>query len=243
MLRCVLFLSLFAMVCSCSSDALQQEETLADWVEGKEIVVDNVIACAASNANDNFISVFFYPREGVTNIKYFETEDATFNKNDYYNYQQVEAPIRNVFNGYLKKFEVVVDSEKWVVVSFDEAGKTHLSNPIRLKHDTKPTEYVSNNIEIDTATNMPNFVWNDGQYDDTKIYFQVISDASRNLLSGTYTLEKNFSYYVLDNVVLNITKDTPPALLNDADYNFTLMGVSEDNWVNLFSEKQFQIAP
>jgi len=58
-------------------------------------------------------------------------------------------------------------------------------------------------------------------------------------LSGTYTFEQHFSYYVLDNVVLNITEETPPVLETATPYNFTLMGVSEDNWVNLFIQKSF----
>jgi hypothetical protein len=69
----------------------------------------------------------------------------------------------------------------------------------------------------------------------------VVSDAQNNLLSGTYTYEKRYRYYELDNVVLNITKGVPPALKNNALYNFTLLAVSEDNWVNLFSEIEFNL--
>ena len=88
---------------------------------------------------------------------------------------------------------------------------------------------------------MPNFSWEDGSYSDTKIYFQVVSDDENNLISGTYTFESMFQFYDLENVVLNITKGTPDMLERSADYNFTLMGVSEDNWVNLFSQKSFRI--
>lgn len=229
------------LVIGCSTDAINVEKTLNDTLSSKRVVRDNVIACAASNANDDLISVFFYPRIGVTNVQYFETENSTVNKNDFNNYLPVVLPEIDVFNGFLKKFEVSTKTEKWVIVSFDEGGQTHLSNPIRLKHKTKPTEYLPQNIAIDATSNMPNFSWQDGSYSDTKIYFQIVSDISRNLLSGTYTFEKNFQYYMLDNVVLNITKGTPPTLEQDADYNFSLMGVSEDNWVNLFSEVPFSI--
>jgi len=229
------------LILSCSTDALNEDSTLDNALASKKVVLDNVIACAASNKNNDLISVFFYPRPGAVNVQYFETEDSTFDKNDFDSYVSVEAPIIDVFNGYLKKFEVSVSQEKWVIVAFDEGGKTHLSNPIRLKYKTKPTEYSSQNVSVDVATAMSEFSWQDGLYDDTEIYFQVVSDAQNNLLSGTYTYEKRYRYYELDNVVLNITKGTPPALDNNASYNFTLLAVSEDNWVNLFSEIEFNL--
>ncbi|TMM59458.1 hypothetical protein FEE95_08540 [Maribacter algarum] len=230
------------LILSCSTDAENiLAPTLDSSIASKEVVVDNVIACAASNADDDLISVFFYPRPSTTNFKYYETEDVSVDKNDFENYIPVEFPIRDVFNGFLKKFEVSTINEKWVIVAFDEGGKTHLSNPIRLKQNTKPTEYLSQNVSVEASTNMPDFSWQDGSYSDTKIYFHVVSDATNKLLSGTYTFERNFQYYNLDNVVLNVTRGTPPTLKSGSSYNFTLLGVSEDNWVNLFSEIPFQV--
>jgi len=40
----------------------------------------------------------------------------------------------------------------------------------------------------------------------------VITDETNELLSGTYTFETQFQYYLLDNVVLNITEETPQTL-------------------------------
>lgn len=225
----------------CSTDKVEREGTLEFLLEDNEVVLDSVIACAASNENDTKVSVFFYPREGATNLQYFETENAEVDKNDFSNYEQKTPPLIDIFNGYLKKFEVNVSVEKWVIVTFEEEGKMHLSNPIRLKQNAKPTEYLPENLMVDSSTEIPNFSWVDGAYDDTKIYFQVISDAQKNLISGTYTFDKNFRFYELDNVVLNITTGTPDVLKKDTSYNFTLMAVSEDNWVNQFSEVSFQI--
>jgi len=42
------------------------------------------------------------------------------------------------------------------------------------------------------------------------------------------------------NVVLNIREQNPyPDLHSNSSYFFTLMGVSEDNWVSLIGEKEF----
>ena len=241
----ICFLLIILIGLGCSTDKEQDLSlTLDDSLVGKQIELDNVIACAASNENDNLVSVFFYPRDGATNITYYETVDSKVDKNIFENYYPLEPPMFDVFNGYLRKFEVSVSEEKWVVVAFDENGKTHLSNPIRLKQDTKPTEYLPQNISIDTTNmnaTMPTFSWKDGSYTDSKIYFQVVSDDQNNLLSGTYTFEKMFQYYELENVVLNITIGTPTALKNGTSYGFTLLAVSEDNWVNLFSEIDFEV--
>tara|TARA_B110000037_G_scaffold188288_1_gene219533 strand:- start:56975 stop:57187 length:213 start_codon:yes stop_codon:yes gene_type:complete len=67
-----------------------------------------------------------------------------------------------------------------------------------------------------------------------------VSDLEGNLISGTYTYEKNFTFYDLTNVVLNI-KDVDPALALQPNrtYRITMMAVSQDNWVNLLCEKKF----
>ncbi|EAR00502.1 hypothetical protein FB2170_08354 [Maribacter sp. HTCC2170] len=225
----------------CSADKVNDTDVLNDFLNEKELVFDNVIACAASNLNDQKVSVFFYPRTGAMNFQYFETETSLSDKNDLENYIKKAYPLKEIFNGYLMKFEIEAETEKWAIVTYEEAGKTHLSNPIRLKQISKPTEYLPENISIGTASEMPLFSWQDGVYSDTKIYFQVVSDVDDNLLSGTYTYDKMFTYYELDNVVLNITKTVPPILKTGDSYNFTLMGVSEDNWVNQFSIVDFEI--
>lgn len=53
-------------------------------------------------------------------------------------------------------------------------------------------------------------------------------------------ISKYISYYNTSNVVLNITTQTPPSLIVGNNYNFTLMDVSEDNWVNLVIQKTFK---
>lgn len=70
----------------------------------------------------------------------------------------------------------------------------------------------------------------------------MVSDAAGNLISGTYTEQKHFQFYNLSNVVMNIHDvRPPPTLQTNATYTFTLMGVSEDNWVNLMAMKPFTI--
>ena len=140
------------------------------------------------------VSVFLYPRPGVRNIQYFEAISPDLDKNDLDGYVPVLLNLMNVFNGYLKKFEVELVEEKWVIISFEEDNKIHLSNPIRIKNMTKPTEYITENVAVEARTVTPLFTWEDGIYDDTNIYFQVITNATNDFISGTYTFEKALDF-------------------------------------------------
>ncbi|TMU55818.1 hypothetical protein FGG15_15205 [Flagellimonas algicola] len=229
------------MSCSSDNEEPQLDGTLAGDLTDKEMVLGNVIACAASNEDPSVVSVFLYPRAGASNINFYETEHMEVDENNFSSYSKGAAELMDVFNGYLLKYEIVPDQEKWVIVTFEEDGKVHLSNPIRLKQRTKPTEYLPQNVTVDNSGVMPIFSWEDGAFDDTVIYFQVVSDENNTLLSGTYTMDQIFQYYELDNVVLNITVTEPPSLMLGNNYNFSLLAVSEDNWVNLFAEVNFTL--
>ena len=240
-MRHLIILSVF-VIYGCSVDKEIFNGTLQAAVEDQEIVLDNVIACAASNRIDGLTSVYLYPREGASNIRYFETRTPDSDKNDFIEYEEFEVSPQDIFNGYLKRIETRVDEGIWVIVSFEEEGMLHLSNPIRIKKDSKPTEYLPENVSVENnGTTIPTFTWSDGTYDDTVIYFQVVSGENNDLFSGTYTYERTFEYYDTSNIVLNVTRDPPPLLEFSSDYNFTLMGVSEDNWVNLFVELPFNL--
>ena len=219
----------------------EAETTLQISLENREFVIDNVIACAGSNEDPSITSVFLYPREGVTNINYYHTNSLEVDKNDYSAYNLGEGELIDVFNGFLLKYEIAPIEEQWVIVTFEEDGVVNISNPIRIKHLSKPTEYLPENVTVASNTTMPIFEWEDGRFDDTVIYFQAVLTENNDLLSSTYTFDKNFQYYNLDNVVLNITEVEPPSLEENINYGFTLLAVSEDNWVNLFSEIVFSV--
>lgn len=232
----------FYIVClflffSCSSsdepgDIVKELQTLATIVEQSAVEIDNVIAIASGSSNANEVVAYVYPRGDATALKYWETPDITADKNDYTVYTQVDLNAEDFFNGYLKTFTRETTVERWVIISFRESGKLHISNPIRLKHISQNTLF-SGTINIDqTTVGAPIFNWDSLASPLDSRYFQVVSNGTNDLLSGTYTTETSFQYYELDNVVLNITTVTPPSLISGNDYSFTLMSVGEDNWVN-----------
>ena len=230
------------LLVSCSKHEIIDDDSLAYFEKYNEYSMqgENVIACAASDetqADKTF--VFFYPVPGAVEIKYYETSTVFVDENDYTNYKLVDLPVEPVFNGYLQRFVRESDNEAWGIVVYKTSGAFHISDPIRIKNKTKPTEWSSAVTVAGTDSVNPKFTWQDGAIKENVIYFEVVTDANNKLLSGTYTTDKFFEYYKLNNVTLNITRETPPEILPNNTYRFTMMGVSEDNWVNLVLQKQF----
>ncbi|WP_452601731.1 hypothetical protein [Pontimicrobium sp. MEBiC06410] len=230
------------VIASCSRDDENTAiiiNTLEDYVSGKTIETGAVIACAASENNTNAVLTFFYPKEGATNIQYFETEDTNVTNSNFNNYKKISLESSPFFNGYLRFFKTELTTEKWIIVTYELNGEIKISNPIRTKQVTKPSVW-NNDVTINQELNlMPQFSWEANAFGDNAIYFQVLSDSENNLISGTYTYDNQFKYYDTTNVVLNITQGTPPTLVSNTMYNYTLMDVSLDNWVNLVAQKPF----
>ncbi|GAB5398900.1 MAG: hypothetical protein Aureis2KO_04850 [Aureisphaera sp.] len=238
----ILILLLTLTACSESDDASEMDtevQTLAEMVASGPVEFEGVISCAAGTENENEVIVYVYPRPGVTNIRYFETATADVNPTNYENYMELEVNAEDYFNGYLMQIPRQTTDEKWVIVTFEEDGVLQVSNPIRLKHRTQNTQFRDGFHVGATATGMPLFSWGNIATPFDAIYFQIVSNANNDLLSGTYTHEATFQYYKTENVVLNITQDTPPDLEAGMEYNFTVLAVSEDNWVNFIGQKGF----
>jgi hypothetical protein len=214
---------------------------LQEYLEANtDRVSDELIACAASaDSNTSLSYIYYYPEIGATDIRIYETEDATVDETNFNNYRQKSHTSEAVFGGKLERYNRTSDTEAWCIVTYLTNGKIHTSEPIRLKNRTNPTEWTAL-VDIDQSETLkPKFTWDDGIYTDNVIYFQVISDSNNDFISGTYTEEKMFQFYEVSNVVLDINTTTPEDLVLETEYNFTMMGVSEDNWVNLFIQESF----
>lgn len=206
-----------------------------------------LIACASSQPsteadyNQYPISVYFYPITGASEFKYFETTDINGDILDYSKFIEKNLSSDPVFNGYLRRFKNSTPThDVWGIVTYKVGNTIHICRAIHIKHYSKPTQFAPELITVTDSLTFPKFTWNDGLVAENIVYFQVVSDTLNNLISGTYTYEKYFKFYNLSNVVLNIHDVDPiPSLQPTTNYNFTLMGVSQDNWVNLIGEKTF----
>ena len=229
----------FAALLSCSEDNDDVLQTLATYTQGLVIEMGAVIACAASDKNTGDILVFFYPEFTASDIRFYETNNTQVDENDFKNYTRNLLNAEPFFKGYLGKFTQSASNEKWIIITFKLDGEIKFSNPIRSKQISKPSVWNAEVVINQSQSGMPIFNWANNPVGDNAIYFLVVSDENDNLLSGTYTYENQFQYYNTSNVVLNITSQTPPDLVLSENYNFTLMDVSLDNWVNWVIQKQF----
>ena len=203
---------------------------------------DEVIACAGNNRDSDSVSVFFYPEEGAANFRYFEAS-VDLDGNVYSNYNEIDLHHELLLNRYLMAFRRGGDTEAWGIVTFMLNGKLHASNPIRFKQLHKKTEYNDSLLTIDfTNATSPKFVWEDGQIKENEIFYEIVMDKNQEVLSATYTYDKEYRYYDVSNVVLNLTNPSPPKEIeNGEEYMVAIMGVSIDNWINLFIEKPFKV--
>lgn len=237
---------------SCEEDPLlcTDENSLACFIQENQdrSLSKNLIACAAGGEKslldnpDLPVSVYFYPIPTASEYRYFETKDLSADPEDFGAFSEVLLEDRPVFNGYLRRFlRTTTTEDTWGRVVYFTPDSIHVSNAIRLKYGTKPTEFAPEKLSIDlNSPTEPVFSWEDGLVNENAIYFQVIATETGDLVSGTYTYDKQFRFYDLNNVVLNIRDVSPtPNLIPGNTYSFTLMGVSLDNWVNLIIEQEF----
>ena len=231
-----LFLALFIVSCtSDDSEASDIDNTnlLSTAISGSLFETSAVIACAASDSlNTAVVKVYFFPEEDATDFKLYETDFIDLDPNDFSNYKSVDINDTPLFDGTLRQYSRDSEIEKWFIVTYELENEIKISNPIRGKNEMQPTIASSDVVVNQDQSLMPIFSWNSNFEANNAIFFQVVTAANGTFLSGTYTFDTQFQYYNTSNVVLNITEGTPPTLIPGADYNFTLMDVSVDNWVN-----------
>jgi len=233
------------------SEEESSDLTLSDYIAqaNSPIQRDSLIACAGSGQNGILqddtglpVSVIFFPLENISDIRYFETTTLPEDFDDFTQYIERNLSLVPILDGTLLKFAREASTEEVIgFVTFVRNDKLFISNRIHIKDSFEPTIYQPSETEINQSSPlMPAFTWGLSPDNKDAIYFHVVSDRSSNLLSGTYTIENQFQFYKLDNVVLNITPvNETPTLERNEDYLFSVMGISIDNWVNFLSTNEF----
>ncbi|WP_052158399.1 hypothetical protein [Lacinutrix jangbogonensis] len=234
----ILLLTLFLLSCSNDDENSAVSNLLSEYIENQITETGAIIACASSNEDNTAILTFFYPKTNAINIRFYESETTEIEKLDYSKYSFKAISSEPFFNGYLRKFTTAELSEHWIIVTYELNNEIKISNPIRTKQISKPSVWNDAVTVNQTNALMPVFNWEANAVGDNAIYFQVLSKENNDFISGTYTYENNFKFYNTSNVILNITEGFPQ-LENNTNYNFTLMDVSIDNWVNLVSQVVF----
>lgn len=239
------FFVLTFVLFSCKKEPLPSLKT---ELENPEVKLSNqyIIACAAGMP-DGFmgetsypVSMFFYPVNGASNFRYFETTTDNVNQWDYSRYNEVSVSSVPVFNGYLRRFPLTKNKNRWGIVTYKVGDSVRICDPVYIKVKSQATVWAPHRINIQDQGINPKFSWQEYSQYDNAIHFNVVSDTAKNLISGTYTLDTHWTFYDLSNVTLNIRDINPAPMLSlGKRYTFTLMSVSKDNWVTTFGQKEF----
>lgn len=233
-----LFFTIFLFQ-SCSNELEEPTSLLTQVIKFYEDLEQAQMVAFATSAEgiSDTSYVYFYPVEGATNFQYFQTSTAQNVSTNLANYNVRDLEIEDVFGGKLKRFVRTSRTDVYCIVTYQANGIFYRSLPVEIKDQRVGTNFTSF-VTIDQSQPlMPNFIWSDqGQ---NSLYFQVISDANQNFLSGTFTTTNQFQYGSSDNVIANINSEDPPALIENDDYNFTLFSMEENFWVDLVIQATF----
>ncbi|TXD48035.1 hypothetical protein [Polaribacter sp. IC073] len=239
----IVLLLIGILMFSCSEDtAISVARNLQEYIdETSKISEQPVVAYGANaDANTRLTYVFYYPEAGASEVRYYELTAGSLDENNFANYRRESLVSEAVFGGKLKRFSRASDSETWCLVTYVKEGALRISKPIKLKNTSKATVYTDE-VTINYKTTLePNFTWNDNTTPESVLYFQVITDEEEAFVSATHTKEKYFQYYDLSNLVAPVINTVvPETLVADAVYNFTMLGIDADNWVNFVIKEQF----
>lgn len=241
-------LTLTIALSSCSDDdcCANVQSLQSQIVEfGSEQAENTLVACAAGGHTVDGtaapLSMFYYPLTGATDFRYYVMSGTT-DTSDLSQFIYQEEEREELFGGFLQRF-ILDDAETdfWARVSYRVGDAFYYCKPVHVRVNEQPSEFLPENAVINLDEPLhPVITFEDGLATDNIIYFHVISDENKNAISGTYTTEKMWRFYDLSNVVFNVTpEDWNPELQIGETYNYTLMGVTADNWVNLIAEKSF----
>ena len=246
----VFYYTLISLILFAGCREDQSEATLQDHIDNNPMLTpfNELVACAAGGQPDFLedvafpLNIFLYPELEAHTFRYYETSTDDADPLDLSLYNVIETDREALFNGFLLRYpRPQPDRDVWARVSFINGDTLWYSKAIKLKTNDQPTDFSPDFCQVDLSTPLePTFTWTESEFGENTIFFHVISDSEDNAFSGTYTEEKRFQYYNLDNVVFNVTRTGQPQPLElGSNYSFTLMGVSSDNWVNFIAQKSF----
>lgn len=209
--------------------------------ENKTNLSEKITSFAASaNGSETLSYIYYLPLTNARDFRYYEINDLTLDKNNFSNYRREILSDEAVFDAKLRRFSRNDSDDNWCIVTYEIDGVVYTSSPIYLQIKSKPTKYETEVVRRTVENTKIQFTWDDFGITDNVRYFQVLRDASSTFLSGIFTTENTFTYYDLSNTTANINTETPPDLVLNEEYKFTLFGISNDNWINLTIENSFE---
>lgn len=214
------------------------------------IQMDSILAYATEsipsfmeNTGDP-ISVFYLPPENSTEYIMFESDKYSINVNDLTTFYEIALESRTEYDGAFVRFlHPALEFPRWARISCKKNGQILISNAFLINTMSDSTKYCPGLVEIDfDQLTQPLFSWYNDSIPGTSMYLQIVATADQEMLSGTFTTDQYFQFYVLDNVIRNIHDVSPsPVLTKGQTYSFTVLGMGADYWVEMVSDSTFHI--
>ncbi len=213
---------------------------LSDDIQNHLYQTDAIFAFAAScELDSNVIDIFVVVEENAEDIKFYETNSANVNPGFLSNYTLLEIQPTLSSSDILWKFRHNFLREEWVIMTYRVENKIKLSSPIRIKNIIQQTQYLEDITINQEESTKPLFNWNVESYENNAFFFELMNNTEQEVLSLTLTNENRFRYFDLENVTLNLSNHIPPNLVLGDSYEFIVLDISIDNWINTVYSNNF----
>jgi hypothetical protein len=183
--------------------------------------------------------IYFYPIENARDFRYYETESLNDDETDFSNYRRKFLDNDTDFGAQLRRFTRESTSDTWAIVTYEVDGEIYTSSPIKVEISSNPTKYETELTIVQTQTLLPAFSWSNFETINTQ-YLAILSENNNAFVSGFFVNRESYQYKNEDGVIGNINSTSLPDLILDDEYNITIYGLNENNWVNLVIRTSFE---
>ncbi|MEO1029870.1 MAG: hypothetical protein AAFX55_00615 [Bacteroidota bacterium] len=234
----IVIIALLALTNSCVKNesvpiVFEELIVLANDLEGNLYQTDAIHAFAANDmSNNDHVNIFAVVEDGATDIKFYESDYPNIDAQNFYSYRLMEIQPTVTVDAKVKEFRHTFLRDEWIIMTYKHEGKIKLSSPIRINNLFQQTQYMADIGINQEQSGMPIFDWNVQSYDDNAFFFEIMKGDTSEVLSLTFTNESRFQYFDLANVTLNLSTASPPNLVIGNDYEFMVLDVGLDHWIN-----------
>lgn len=216
-------------------------QNLAEYLESVPVNDTQKITAFGLNENNssNDAFVYFYPIENARDFRYYETESLNIDKDNFENYRRKFLDNSTDFGAQLRRFSRDNTEEAWSMVTYEVNGEIYTSEPIKIEIKNNATLYQKEITTTQTESLLPVFTWSNFEKSNNT-YLAILSTISNSFISGFFVNQESYQYKSNNGVIGNINNTSLPDLILDDEYNITVFGINENNWVNLAIQNSFE---
>ncbi|WP_111682239.1 hypothetical protein [Winogradskyella tangerina] len=241
----IILLAVFIAITSCVKNesvpiVFQNNTFLPEDLENNLYQTDAIFTFAGNDlANSDHTNIYAVIEEGASDIKFYETDTPNINEQDLYRYLLMEIQPTLISDAKIKTFRHTFLRDEWIIMTYKIEDKIKLSSPIRINNLFRQTDYIEDIVIDQGMSGSANFEWSVQSAENNAFFFEIMKDQNDAVLSLTFTNDSHFQYFDLTNVTLNLSQNVPPNLVQDENYEFTVLDIGLDNWINTVHSRAF----